>query len=408
MPFRLAVILLAVVSTLSAQSTATQPKPVPWVATWAASPFAGDPWHWIPTLTDTTLREIVHTSIGGTSVRVRFSNEIGTDPLRIDAATVALSAGVSSVDSASLHDLTFGGLPSIVVPPGAVAVSDPVAMATSASADLAISFHLPLQQISNVTAHSIAQQDNFVETGNHVNDASFAAPVVTPSWYFLKSVDVLPADADAAAIVAFGDSITDGAQSTPNVNHRWPDFLFSRLQGNPATSHIAVLDQGLGGNCVLTDCIGPNALARFDRDVLSQAGVKYVVLFESINDINELNALDTPRPANYTVTAADLEQGLAQIVARAHSHGISVFGATITPYQGFVYYTDSGEQIRQAVNQWILTSGVFDGTIDFAKAMGDPANPFALAPQYDSGDHLHPVDLGYLAMADCFDLNVFD
>jgi len=221
-------------------------------------------------------------------------------------------------------------------------------------------------------------------------------------------VDVLPVDADAAAIVAFGDSITDGAQSTPNVNHRWPDFLFARLQGNPATAHRAVLDQGLGGNCVLTDCIGPNALARFDRDVLSQAGVKYVILFESINDINEFNALDTPRPANYTVTAADLEQGLAQIVARAHSHGISVFGATITLYQGFVYYTDTGEQIRQAVNQWILTSGVFDGTIDFAKAMGDPNNPLALAPQYDSGDHLHPVDLGYLAMADCFDLNVFN
>jgi lysophospholipase L1-like esterase len=346
----------------------------------------------------------VHTSIAGKSVRVRLTNELGTEPLRIDAATLAFSAGVSSIDAASLHDLMFGGSPSIVIPPGAEVLTDSVAMATPASANLAVSIYLPLQQISDVSVHSSAQQDNFIETGNHVRDASFAEPVVTPSWYFLKGADVEPANAHAVAIVAFGDSITDGALSTENANHRWTDYLSSRLQSNPATAYLAVLDEGIGGNCVLIHCVGQNALARFDRDVLSQAGVKYVIVLEGINDIGVLH---TPNRPNYKLTAEDLEQGLAQLVARAHDHGIKVFGATITPYKGAAYFTENGEQIRQAVNHWILTSGVFDATIDFDKATGDPANPLTFAPQYDSGDHLHPKDSGYAAMADSIDLSLF-
>jgi lysophospholipase L1-like esterase len=402
----LALILLAPVSTVFAQSTAAQPTPISWVGTWAAAPFGGDSWHTIPTLAETTVREIVHTSIAGNAVRVRFTNEWGNDPLQINAATIATSTGVSTVDTSSLHDLTFGGSPSIVVPPGAVVVTDPVAMATPASATLAISLYLPLQQISSPTVHSLSQQDNFIQTGNHVHDASFAAPVDSQSWYFLKGVDVQPATAGAAAIVAIGDSITDGAESTANANHRWPDYLFARLQGNGATANRAMLDEGIGGNCVLVNCAGsPNAVARFDRDVLSQPGVKYLIVLESINDINELAETDFP---NYTVTAAQLEQGLAQLVARAHEHGIFVLGGTIAPYQGFVFFSQNGEQIREALNQWILTSGVFDATIDFDKAMGDPASPLTLAAQYDSGDHLHPIDLGYLAMADCFDLSRFE
>ena len=404
MRFRLVIVLLTAVSTVSAQSTATKPSPASWVGTWAASPFDGDPWHTIPTLVESTLREIVHTSIAGKSVRVRLTNEFGTEPLRIDAATIATSAGVSSIDAASLHDLMFGGSPSIVIPPGAEVLTDPVAMATPASANLAISIYLPLQQISDVSVHSSAQQDNFFETGNHVRDASFAEPVVTPSWYFLKGVDVEPANGHAAAIVAFGDSITDGALSTENANHRWTDYLSARLQSNPATAHLAVLDEGIGGNCVLIHCVGQNALARFDRDVLSQAGVKYVIVLESINDIG---ALHNPNLPNYKLTAEDLEQGLAQLVARAHEHGIAVFGATLTPYKGAGYFTENGEQIRRSVNHWILTAGVFDATIDFDKATGDPANPLTFASQYDSGDHLHPKDAGYAAMADSIDLSLF-
>jgi lysophospholipase L1-like esterase len=397
-------VLLAGVSSASAQSIASKLAPASWVGTWATSPFDGDPWHKIPTLVESTLREIVHTSIAGKSVRVRFTNEFGTEPLRIDAATIAMSAGGSSIDAVSSHDLMFGGSPSIVIPPGAQVLTDPVAMATPASTNLAISIYLPLQQVSDVSVHSSAQQDNFIETGNHVRDASLATPVITPSWFFLKGVEVEPANPHAAAIVAFGDSITDGALSTENANHRWPDYLSTRLQSNPATAHLAVLDEGIGGNCVLTHCVAQNALARFDRDVLSQAGVKYVIVLEGINDIGRLHEPNRP---SYKLTAEDLEQGFAQLVARAHEHGIKVLGATITPYKGAGYFTENGEQIRQAVNHWILTSGVFDGAIDFDGSIGDPVDPLRFALQYDSGDHLHPKDAGYAAMADSVDITLF-
>jgi lysophospholipase L1-like esterase len=406
MRFRVAfaLLLLIGVSTAAAQSNSAKPAPEAWVGTWATSAFDGDPWHTIPTLVDSTLREIVHTSIPGRALRVRFTNEFGKEPLRIGAATIAASSGVSGIDAASLHDLTFGGSPSIVIPPGAEVLTDSVAMSTPAFSNLAISLYLPLQQISDVTVHSGAQQDNFIATGSHVRDASFTEPVVIPSWYFVKGVDVEPTNARAAAIVAFGDSITDGALSTVNANHRWPDYLAVRLKNNPATAHLAVLNEGIGGNCVLIHCVAANALARFDRDVLSQAGVKYVIVLESINDIGRLHSPNLPE---YKLTAEDLEQGLAQLVERAHEHGIKVFGATLTPYKGAGYFTETGEQIREAVNKWILTSGIFDGAIDFDKATRDPANPLMFSPQADGGDHLHPKDPGYQIMADSIDLGLF-
>lgn len=404
MRFRIAVLLLMGASTVFGQSGGDKSAPAKWVGTWAASAFGGDPWHTVPTLVDSTLREIVHTSLAGDAVRVRLTNEFGREPLRVDAATIGVSAGVSRVDASTLHDLKFGGSASIVIPPGAEVLSDPVAMAVPAFTNLAISIYLPLQQVSDVSVHSSAQQDNFIQTGNHVRDALLASPVVTPSWYFLKGVDVEAASAHAASVVAYGDSITDGALSTENANHRWPDYLAVRLQNDPATAHLAVLDEGIGGNCILIHCVAENALARFDRDVLSQAGVKYVIVLEGINDIG---ALHDPNRPEYKLTAEDLEQGLGQLVARAHEHGIKVFGATITAYKGAGYFTEKGEAIREAVNHWILTSGVFDGTIDFDKATGDPANPLMFAPQYDGGDHLHPKDAGYAAMADSIDLSLF-
>ncbi len=404
MRLSLALVLVSALGTASAQSTVVKPAPPSWVGTWAASPFDGDPWHTIPTLVDSTLREIVHTSIAGKALRVRLTNEFGTEPLTVDAATIALSTDAATIDAPSLHNLAFHGSASIVIPPGASALSDAVPMATPAAANLAISIYLPLQQISDVSVHSSAQQDNYILTGNHVRDTSFTQPVITPSWFFLKGVDVEPAAGEAAAVVAYGDSITDGALSTENANHRWPDYLAKRLASNPATAHLAVLDEGIGGNCVLVHCVGQNALARFDRDVLAQAGVKYIIILESINDIGRLHEPNRP---DYKLSAEDLEQGFAQLVARAHEHGIRVYGATITPYKGAGYFTEKGEQIRQAVNQWILTSGVFDGAIDFDKATRDPANPLMFAPQYDSGDHLHPKDAGYAAMADSIDLSLF-
>ncbi|HUX43233.1 MAG TPA: SGNH/GDSL hydrolase family protein [Terracidiphilus sp.] len=404
MRIRIATLFLIAASTLSAQTATPKSAPAAWVGTWAAAPLSGDPWHTVPTVVDSTLREVVHTSLAGKELRVRLTNEFGTEPLRIGAASVALSTGESSIDAASLHDLAFGGASSIVIPPGSEVLSDAVPMATAAFANLAISLYLPLQQVSDVSVHSSAQQDNYIEPGNHVSAASLTSPVVVPSWYFVKGVDVRPLVSHAAAVVAFGDSITDGAWATENANHRWPDYLAVRLHDNPATANLSVLNEGIGGNCVLIHCAGPNALARFDRDVLSQAGVKYVIVLESINDIG---ALHNPNRPDYKLTAEDLEQGLAQIVARAHEHSIKVFGATLTPYKGAGYFTEKGEEIREAVNHWILTSGVFDGTVDFDKATRDPANPLVFAPQYDSSDNLHPKDAGYAAMADSIDPSLF-
>ncbi|HKR28702.1 MAG TPA: SGNH/GDSL hydrolase family protein [Acidobacteriaceae bacterium] len=421
---RLALLPAFLAATLSAQTTA----PHAWIGTWAASPHTntrGEP----PTLVDSTLREIVHTSIAGKMLRVRFTNEFGTEPLRIDAATIATASNppaphpimrpvppgapapstiadpaVTAIDSASLHNLTFNGQPSVVIPIGAQIVSDPVDFATPAFANIAISLYLPVQQISDVTIHGDAAQDNFLVRGNHVGDATLTGADTITSWYFIKGIDVEPATPRAAAVVAYGDSITDGAWATQNANHRWPDYLAQRLHDNPATANLSVLDEGIGGNCVLITCTGPNILARFDRDVLSQAGVRYVIVLESINDIGTMHRRNRP---DYHLTAEDLETGLAQLVARAHEHGIKVFGATLTPYKGAGYFTEEGEQIREAVNHWILSSGVFDGAIDFDKATRDPNTPLTFNPEYDSGDHLHPHDPGYAAMANSIDLSLF-
>jgi len=397
-------VLCLSIATAQSRSASAAAPPAPWVGAWATAPFAGDPWHQIPTLVGSTMRQIVRTSIAGRALRIRFTNEFGTEPLRIDAASVALSAGESAIQPGSLRPLTFGGLPSIVIPAGAQALSDSVDLATPNFADLAVSLFVPLQRISNVSVHSSAQQINYIQAGNEVSAPRLSAPVTAPSWFFLKGVDVLPVAPQAAAVVAFGDSITDGAVATENQNHRWPDYLAARLHNNPATANLSVLNEGIGGNCVLITCVGPNALARFDRDVLAQSGVRYVIVLESINDIGSLH---NPNQPDYQLTAEDLEQGLSQLVARAHQRDIKVFGATLTPYQGAGYATDKGEQIREAVNKWILTSGVFDGTIDFDKATRDPNHPLAFAAQYDSGDHLHPKDAGYSAMADSIDLSLF-
>lgn len=399
-----AALFLILASTLSAQTSASRREPSTWVGTWATAPFDGDPWHTVPTLVDSTLREIIHTSVAGSELRVRLTNEFGIEPLRIGAASVALSTGESSIDATTLRNLTFGGSPSIAIPPGAEVVSDPVAMSTPVSSNVAISMYLPLQQVSDVSVHSSAQQDNYIQPGNHVSASSFSAPAVEPSWYFVKSLDVRPVAPEAASIVAFGDSITDGAYATVNANHRWPDYLAARLRSNPATANLSVLNEGIGGNCILIHCVGANALARFDRDVLSHPGVKYVIVLEGINDIGSIH---NPNRPDYNLTAQDLEQGLSQIINRAHEHGIKVFGATLTPYKGAGYFTEKGEQIREAVNQWILSSGAFDGTIDFDKATRDPAEPLVFATQYDSSDHLHPKDAGYAAMADSIDLSLF-
>ena len=264
--------------------------------------------------------------------------------------------------------------------------------------------YLPAQQITNPTEHPLSVQTSYLAEGNVVSAATLATPKTVNSWYFLKGVDVETKADDTAAVVAFGDSITDGFSSTLNGNHRWPDYLAERLQADALTKRLSVLNEGVSGNRVLHDGAGPSALARFDRDVLAQAGVKYLIVLESINDIGQLARPNNPEGH---VTAQDLELGLDQLVERAHEHGIKVFGATLTPYKGTFYDSSEGEQVREAVNQWIRSSGVFDGMIDFAKAVEDPAEPLRILPAYDDGHHIHPNDAGYQAMANAINLEMF-
>jgi lysophospholipase L1-like esterase len=352
---------------------------------------------------DTTLREIVHVSIGGPLVRVVFTNEFGTDPLTIGAAHIAVSTGASSINLVSAAPLLFAGRPSVTIPPGALVMSDEAKVNVPAGADLAISFFLPAQTIHQLSQHGGADQTSYTATGNEVGAKTFEEPHEIRSWPFIKAVDV-KVSAKGAAVVAFGDSITDGAYAAQNGNARWPDELARRLLADKRTAGIGVLNEGIGGNRILHDNTGPSALARFDRDVIAQAGVKYLIILEAINDIG--HAYD-PGRAYDVVSADDLIAGYVQMAERAHAHGMKVYIATLTPYAGAKYMSPAGEEVRQALNKWIRTTPQIDGFIDFDKATQDPVHPDTFLPAYDHGDHLHPSDPGYKAMGDAIDLNLF-
>jgi lysophospholipase L1-like esterase len=351
----------------------------------------------------TTLREIVHISIGGPSIRVILTNEFGVDPLTIGAAQIALSAGTSDITAASSTALTFSGKSSIVIPPGALIISDPVALKVAPASNLAVSLFLPDQPVNQLTLHPFGDQTNYLVPGNVASAATLESPQTFFSWDFLKGIDVT-SDEKGASIVTFGDSITDGAHSTRDANARWPNVLAHRLLADKKTAHLGVLNQGIGGNRILHDTSGPSALARFDRDVLAQTGVKYLVIMESINDIG--HATDPNKPYD-VVTAEDLIAGLSQLATRAHTHGIKVIGATLTPFVGAKYQSPAGEEMRQAINKWIRTTNQLDGVIDFDKVTTDPTHPGMFLPLDDSGDHLHPGDAGYKAMGESIDLNLF-
>ena len=384
-------------------NAASAASPDHWVGSWAAAPVAMPNPEAKFGSADTTYREIVHVSIGGPAVRVILTNEFGLESLTIGAANISLSAGGSEINSAASAPLTFNGRPSITIPAGALAVSDPVSLKLPPSSDVAVSLFVPAQAISQVTHHGFADQTSYSAAGNVTGAKALDAPTNIYSWPFLKGVDV-SADDKAAAIVTFGDSITDGAHSTRDANARWPDVLARRLQADKKTAKLGVLNEGIGGNRILHDNTGPSALARFDRDVLAQAGVKYLVIMESINDIG--HAKDPNRPYD-VVSAEDLIAGLSQLATRAHTHGIKVIGATLTPYVGAKYSSPAGESMREAVNQWIRTTNQLDGVIDFDKVTRDPAKPNVFLPADDSGDNLHPSDAGYKAMADSIDLKLF-
>src|SRR5579875_2523593 len=370
-----------------------------WVGTWSTAPVSTSNSNFSE---DTTLREIVHVSIGGSSVRIVLSNAFGTDTLKIGGANVALVAEGSNIKGSAVPAL-FSGQPAVDIPAGAEVVSDPIALPLPALSDLAVTVFLPGQTVSTVTQHGFADQTNYELAGNQLTSGDFAGATTLRSWPFLKAVEV-SASADAGAIVCFGDSITDGALSTLDKNARWPDVLARRLQVDKKTAQLGVLNEGIGGNRLLHDVTGPNALERFDRDVLDQSGVKYLIILEGINDIG--HAYDPQKPYD-VITAEQLEMALTQLIERAHAHGIKVFGATLTPYVGAKYQSPQGEKVREAENDFILHSGKFDGVIDFAKATADPTDPTRFAPAANSPDNLHPRDAGYLIMGNSIDLSLF-
>jgi lysophospholipase L1-like esterase len=390
-----------------------------WVATWGtgvtgpAIPPAAPPMQFA----NQTLRQIVHTSIGGSRVRVCLSNTFGTTPLTIGAAHVARRETDSAILAGSDRALTFGGLSAITIPAGAKALSDPVDLQLPPQVDLAISIFLP-QPTSATTLHGSAFQTNYMTAGDATAAPTLASPTTSTSWFFLSGVSVWTRR--AGALVTFGDSITDGAVTTVDANRRWPDVLARRLQRYQRAFELGVVNTGIGGNRILHPgnvtvgaiagigpLFGEAALARFDRDVLAQPGVEGVIVLLGVNDLG--HPVSTS-PASEEVSADDLIQGHRQMIARAHEHGIRIYGGTILPFAVTTipdYYTPARDAKRQAVNAFIRTSGEYDGVVDFDAAVRDPANPLQLLPAFDSGDHLHPNDAGHMAMGESIPLGLF-
>jgi lysophospholipase L1-like esterase len=352
-----------------------------------------------------TLRQIVHTSIGGARTRVVLSNSFGTAALTIGAAHIGLRDHDASIVTGSDRVLNFGGRPTVTIPPGAVIYSDPVNLDVPPMGDVAIDLYLPgdTNTPSPLTMHNASFQTSYVsETGNHAGIAALPVVAQIQSWFLLSRLEVVAPDS-VGAVVTFGDSITDGTRSTPDTNSRWPDRFARRLLSQAGGPKLGVLDAGIAGNRVLSNGafgVGVDALARFDADALSQPGVTHIIVLEAINDIGQARQSPTP-------TAEDLIVGHQQLIERAHGRGIRIYGATLTPFEAAAYFTKEGEAKRSAVNQWIRTSGAYDAVIDFDAATRDPANPTRFLPQYDSGDHLHPNDAGYQAMANAIDLALF-
>ena len=372
-----------------------------WVTTWGASPVAPLPANITnPGFTNQTVRLIVRTSVGGSHVRVRLSNLFGTDSLLVGAAHIALRSKDSTTVTGSDRTLTFGSSTAVTIPPGALVVSDAAALSVPAQADLAISLFLP-GPTGQATWHPGAHATNYVSpAGDFSVRSDMPVDHTVTSWFYLTDVEVKAARR-TAAIVTFGDSITDGTNSTTDANRRWPNFLFQRL----ALRHmdLAVVDQGIGGNRVLHDLTGPNALARFDRDVLAQTGVKFIIVLLGINDVGRS---DVGPPLN-PVTADELIAGHKQMIVRAHARGLRIYGCTLTPFEGAAYFRPEGETKREVVNNFIRTGGFYDGVIDFDQVTRDPSHPTRFLPAYDSGDHLHPNDAGYQAMGSAVDLSLF-
>ncbi|WP_338703378.1 SGNH/GDSL hydrolase family protein [Streptomyces sp. Q6] len=357
-----------------------------------------------PSFENRTIRMVVHSSVAGSEARITLSNRYSPQPLRVAVADVAVQAGGGAAEPGTVHHLTFGGAAQTTIPAGAERFSDTVPLAVEAGQNLLVTLYLP-ESTGPSTWHSDAFDTTYIATGDHTGDTGAAAfTTTTTSWYYLAGLDVLSPTAKGT-VVAFGDSITDGYHSTTGTYTRWPDFLATRLAAAPGPQRLSVVDAGIGGNRVLTDVPNPwqgvSALKRFRHDALGRPGVKDVILLEGINDIG-----NDAGPDGGALTTQHLVEGYRTLIDQAHAVHVRVIGATLMPFKGNGYYTPAAEEIRRSANTWIRTSGAFDGVIDFDRAMRDPADPAALHPDFDSGDHIHPDDAGMRAMADAVDLHL--
>ncbi|HQH56595.1 MAG TPA: SGNH/GDSL hydrolase family protein [Candidatus Marinimicrobia bacterium] len=372
-------------------------EPTKWVGTWSTAPQLVETNNNPPSpgLSNNTLRQIVRVSIGGDTLRLRFSNEFSTKPVTMNSVHIAISTGGGTIDTATDKSLFFNGSPNVTMEAGKAVTSDPFQFTLPPRADIAITIYFGATS-PDVTGHPGSRTTSYLLTGNAVTRADCAGAVTTDHWYVINTIDVKAPDS-AAAVVILGNSITDGRGSGTNKQNRWPDELARRFQENPATRLVAVLNQGIGGNCVLSGGLGPTALSRFERDVLNQSGVRWLIIFEGINDIGN----GTPGVGNQLIDA------YKQMIVNAHSRGIFVYGATLLPMKGSFYYSTAREAERQIVNDWIRTSGFFDGVIDLDRALRNPADTLSLLPEADSGDHLHPSEFGHRLIAEAVDLNLF-
>jgi lysophospholipase L1-like esterase len=409
----LAILALALVA---ARNQAQQsPQSVPgrelWVASWGASQQVPEPQNALPAdqMRDLTLRQIVRLSAGGDALRVHLSNAFGTEALHFTSVHVAraLLPSSSAIDQSTDRPLTFAGLSEVVVPPGAEFVSDPLELAVAPLSNLAVTFHLD-RLPDRDTGHPGSRATSYYVQGDFVGAANLPDAKQIEHWYQLAQIDVRSAPG-AGSIVALGDSITDGHGATTNGNNRWTDVLAERLQAGLKSRNIGVSNQGIGGNHLLTDGLGPNALARFDRDVLAPAGVRWVIVFEGVNDLGAIAQRADASAAEHAALVQRVVATYQQMIERAHAHGLRIYGATITPYVGSTYYHPglASEADRQAVNQWIRAVGHFDAVIDFDAVVGDPQHPDQLLPRFDCSDHLHPSAAGYKAMGDAIPLDLF-
>lgn len=407
--FRPAWLSLALGFTLACVAAHTCAAEGRWITTWGCAPQLTEPGNLPPApLAHSSLRQFVHTTIGGKFIRVRFSNAYGTNTVNINAARVALAAGAGSAGNGDIHSatdtrLTFRGAPGVVIPRGEVVFSDPVEFDLPAITNVAVSIYFGNISATTINGHPGSRTTSFIQPGDALSAASLPTATKTKHWYIITGLEVL-AENSGRAIVVLGDSITDGRGSTDDGNNRWPDVLAARLQTNAPTTDVAVVNMGIGGNAIFGG-LGPAAVNRFDRDILNQNGARYLIVFEGVNDIGSVSDANAP-----TLTT-NLINAYTTFANKAKARGLRAYGATITPFGGNGYYTPARETVRQTVNNWFRTNTIFDGVIDFDAAVRDPVTltnfQAAFYPGVNANDWLHLNPAGYKAMADAINLNLF-